>query len=79
MSAYESCSTHGNTEPCFLPKELDSYRWRVDDVSDDESEWKCDDDATVCDDDDVIGTNGEVSNPDDNDSRNVPDLCDLFE
>ena len=60
------------------PRTLDSYRRRVDDVSDDESERECDDDTTVCD-DDVTGTNGEVSNPDDDGSRNVPDLCDLFE
>ena len=26
----------------LFPKELDSYRWRVDDVSGDESEWECD-------------------------------------
>ena len=30
----------------LFPKELDLYRWRVDDVSDDESEWECDDDTT---------------------------------
>ena len=29
----------------LFPKELDSYRWRVDDVRDDESEWECDDDT----------------------------------
>ena len=52
---------------------------RVDDVSDDESEWECDDDTTVCDDDDVTGTNREVFNADDNGVRNVPDLFDLFE
>ena len=63
----------------LFPQQLDSYRWRVDDGSDDESEWECDDDTTVCDDDDVTGTNGEVSNPDDDGVRNVPDLCDLFE
>ena len=45
----------------LFPQELDSYRWRVDDVSNDESEWECDDDTTVCDDDNVTGTNGEVS------------------
>ena len=60
-------------------KKLDSYRWRVDDVSDDESKWECDDDTTVCDDDDVTGTNREVFNADDNGVRNVPDLFDLFE
>ena len=43
----------------LFPKELNSYRWRVDDVSDDESEWECGDDTIVCDDDDVTGTNGE--------------------
>ena len=43
----------------LFPKELDSYRWRVDDVRDDESEWECDDDTIVCDDDDVTGTHGE--------------------
>ena len=37
----------------LVPQELDSYRWRVDDVIDDESEWECDDDTTVCGDDDV--------------------------
>ena len=63
----------------LFPKELDLYRWRVDDVSDDESEWECDDDTTVCDDDDVTGTNGEVSNADDDGARNVPDLFGLFE
>ena len=41
----------------LFPKELDSYQWRVDYISDDESEWECDNDATVCDDDDVTGTN----------------------
>ena len=63
----------------LVPQELDSYRWRVDDVIDDESEWECDDDTTVCDDDDVTGTNGEVSNADDDVALNVPDLFDLFE
>ena len=58
----------------MFPQELDSYRWRVDDVSDDESEWECDDDTTVCGDDDVTGTNGEVSNADDDGARNVFDL-----
>ena len=63
----------------LFPQELDSYRWRVDDVSDDESEWECDDDTTVCDDDDdddddVTGTNGEVSNADDDGAHNVFDL-----
>ena len=53
MSAYGSCSTHGNTEP--------------------------DDDTTLCDDDGVTRTNGEVSNADDNGAPNVPDLFDLFE
>ena len=63
----------------LFPKELDSYQWRVDDVSDDESEWECDDGTTVCDDDDdVTGTNGEVSNASDDGARNVPDLFDLF-
>ena len=47
-------------------------------LSDDESEWECDDDTTVCD-DDITGTNGEVSNADDDGARNVPDLFDLFE
>ena len=41
----------------LFPKELDSYQWRVDYISDNESEWECDNDATVCDDDDVTGTN----------------------
>ena len=63
----------------LFPQELDSYRWRVDDISDDESEWECDDDTTVCDDDEVIGTNGEVSNSDDDGAHNALDLCDLFE
>ena len=58
----------------MFPQELDSYRWRVDDVSDDVSEWECDDDTTVCDDDDVTGTNREVSNADDDDAHNVSDL-----
>ena len=58
---------------------LSIHTERVDDVSDDESERECDDDTTVCDDHDVTGTNGEVSNPDDGGARNVPDLCDLFE
>ena len=58
----------------LFPQELDSYRWRVDDVSDDESEWECDDDTTVHNDDDVTGTNGEVSNADDDGSCNVFDL-----
>ena len=62
----------------FFPKELDSYRWRVDDISHDESEWECDHDTAVCD-DDVTGTNGEVSNADNDDALNVPDLFDLFE
>ena len=62
----------------LFPKELDSYRWRLDDVSDDESEWECEDDTTVCD-DDVTGTNGEVSNANGDGARNVPDLFDLFE
>ena len=48
----------------LFPKELDSYRRRVDDVGHDESEWECNDDTTVCDDDDVTGTKGEVSNVD---------------
>ena len=60
----------------LFPKDLDSYRWRVDDVSGDEFEWECDDDTTVCD-DDVTGTNREVSNADDDGTRNVPDLFDL--
>ena len=63
----------------LFPKELNSYRWRVDDVSDDESEWECDDGAIVCDDDDVTGTNEEISNADDDGARNAPDLFDLFE
>ena len=58
----------------LFPQELDLYRWRVDDVSDDESEWECDDDTTVCDDDDVTGTYGDVSNADDDGARNVFDL-----
>ena len=63
----------------LFPKELNSYRWRRDDARDDKSEWECDDDITVCDDHDVTGTNGEISNPDDDGARNVPDLFDLFE
>ena len=65
-------------------KELESYQWKVDDVSDDESEWEFDDDLTAYDDDDddnddeVTGTNGEVSNADDYSARDVPDLFDLF-
>ena len=47
-------------------------------MSDDESEWECDDDTTVWDDDDVTGTNVEVSNADDDAARNVPDLFDLL-
>ena len=62
----------------LFPQEFDSYQWRVDDVSDDESEWEYDDDTTVCDDDDVTGNNGEVSNADDDGACNVPGLCDLF-
>ena len=58
----------------LIQQELDSYRLRVDDVSDDESEWECSDDITVCDDDDVTGTNGEVSNADDDGALNVFDL-----
>ena len=58
----------------LFPQELDSYRWRVDDVSDDESEWECDDDTTVCDDDDVTSTNGDVSNANDDGALNVFDL-----
>ena len=61
----------------LFPKELDSYRGRVDDVSDDESEQECDDDTTVCD-DDVTGTNGEVANADDDGVRNLSDLFNLF-
>ena len=63
----------------LFPKDLNSYRWRADDVSDDESEWECDNDTIVCDDDTVTGTNGEVCNADDDGARNVPDLFDLFE
>ena len=63
----------------LFPQELDSYRWRVDDVSDDVPEWECDDDTTVCDDDDIAGTNGEVSNADDDGGRNAPGLFDLSE
>ena len=63
----------------LFPQELDSYRWRVDDISDDEPEWECDDDTTICDDDDVIGNNAEVSNADDDGARNALDSCDLFE
>ena len=44
----------------LFPQELDSYRWRVDGVSDDVSEWECGDDTSVCDDDDITGTKGEV-------------------
>ena len=62
----------------LFPKELDSYRWRVDDASGDESEWECDDDTTVWNINDVTGTNGEVSNADDDGPRNVPDLFDLL-
>ena len=62
----------------LFPKELNSYRWRVDDVSDDKSEWECNDDTTVCD-DHVTGTNGEFSNADDDGARNVLDLFDLFQ
>ena len=58
----------------LFPQELDSYRWRVDDASDDESEWECDDDTTGCDDDGVTGTNGEVSNADDDGALNVFDI-----
>ena len=58
----------------LIQQEVDSYRLRVDDVSDDESEWECSDDITVCDDDDVTGTNGEVSNADDDGALNVFDL-----
>ena len=60
----------------LFPKELNSYRWRADDVSDDESEWECDDDTTVCG-DDVTGSNGEISNANDDAACNVPDLFDL--
>ena len=63
----------------LFPQEFDSYWWRIDDVSDDESEWECNNDTTVCDYDDVTGINGEVSNVDDDGARNVPDLFDLFE
>ena len=35
-------------------------------------------DTTVCGDDDVTGTNGEVSNADDDGVRNLPDLFNLF-
>ena len=63
----------------LFSQELDSYQWRVDDVSDNESEQECNDDTTVCGDDDVPGTNGEVSNADDDGACNVPDLFDLFE
>ena len=62
----------------LFPQELDSYRWRVDDVSDDKSEWECNDDTTVCDDDDVTGTNGEVSNANDDGARIVFDLFELL-
>ena len=67
----------------LFSKELDSYQWRVDDVSNDESEREFDDVTTAYDndddDDEVTGTNGEVSNADDDSARNVPDLFDLFE
>ena len=65
MSAYGSCSTHGNTEPCFLVSkraQLIPMEGRY--VSDDELELECDDDINVCDDNDVTGTNGEASNAD---------------
>ena len=70
----------------LFSKELDPYQWRVDNVSDDESEREFDDDTTAYDDDDdddddddeVAGTNGEVSNADDYTARDVPDLFDLF-
>ena len=80
MSAYGSCSTHGNTEPRFLVSTRAPFipmegRWCNDDVS----EWECDDGTTLCDNDDVTGTNGEVSNAHDDGARNVPDLFDLFE
>ena len=39
----------------LFPKELDSYRWREDDESDDESEWECEDDTTVCDHENTTG------------------------
>ena len=75
MSAYGSCSTHRNTEPCFLVSTRARFiplegRW----LNNDESEWECNDDTTVCDDDDVTGTSGEVSNADDDGARNVPHL-----
>ena len=58
----------------LFPQELDTYRWRVDDVSNDKSEWECDDDTTVCNDEDVTGTNGEVSNAEDDGALNIFDL-----
>ena len=74
---------HWASLPCFHKSSIHTD-WRVDDVSDDESEWECDDGTTVCDDDDddddddVTSTNGEVSNAFDDGARNVPDLFDLF-
>ena len=62
----------------LFPQELNSYPWKVDDVSDNESEQECNNDTTVCD-DDITGANGEVSNADDDGARNIPDLFDLFE
>ena len=55
----------------LFPKELNWYRWRVDDVSDDELELECDDDINVCDDNDVTGTNGEASNADDDGTATI--------
>ena len=63
----------------LFPKELDSYQWRVDDVSDGKSEQECKDNTTVCNDDGVNGTNGEVSDDDEDGAHNLPDLFDLFE
>ena len=73
MSAYGRCSTHGNTKPRFLvskraqfiPMEGRWCKWY-------ESEWECDNDKTVCDDDDITGSNGEISNADDDGACNVP-------
>ena len=80
MSAYGSCSTHGTLSLTSLfPKDRFIPIERVDDARDDDTERECDDDTTACDDHDVTGTNGEVSNADDDDAHNVPDLCDLFE
>ena len=56
--------------PMTIEREFDDVTTAYDDDDDDN-----DDD----DDDEVTGTNGEVSNADDDSARNVPDLFDLFE